>query len=367
VAVAADGSHIAVGSRSSSKGSVSMFKRVTGPDAWEQVGKTIYGEADLDDFGHSVAMSADGSHVAVGAPMGETRGSVYIFKNVTDSWDKVGNAITGVSRNSSTDFFGWSVAMSADGSRVAVASECDVHMFREPPTGSDWIQVGNGINVQDDYHNCGLVDFGGHRCVAMSANGTRVAVGLIAHPNFWADTAYVRVFDKVTGSPDWIQIGGNDMRGYFFDEFGTSVAMSADGTRLAVGEKGTSVAMSADGTRLAAGSDGGAPNVHVFREPTGSGTDWTQIGNEIGHEAVGDAARVSVFDEPNTGSDSAWIQVGSMIDYDDDFGSSVAMSGDGATLVVGASQHIIGNATLGHARVFVLAPSSVRANEGGNG
>jgi len=147
---------------------------------------------------------------------------------------QVGNDITGM-RGS----FGRSVAFSSDGTRLAVgAPQYDpgndyyaglVQVFDW--TGSSWSQVGNNLTGCDGYY-----DFG--HSLAFSSDGTRLAVG---SPGYGSYLGLVQVFEWTDSSSPW-SVGcswsqiGNSLTGQVFEgSFGTTVAFSSDGTRLAVG------------------------------------------------------------------------------------------------------------------------------------
>lgn len=128
VSLSADGSIIAIGSRSNdgngdSSGHVRVYKlNETGnPVIWEQLGQDIDGEAAEDESGISLSLSADGNFVAIGAPKNDGNGSnsghTKIYKNVSDNWVQFGEDING---ESSFHEFGTSVSLSADGSVVAI-------------------------------------------------------------------------------------------------------------------------------------------------------------------------------------------------------------------------------------------------------
>ncbi len=89
------------------------------------------------------------------------------------------------------------------------------------------------------------------------------------------------------------------------DLFGSSVALSADGSTLAVGAPDEASAATGIGGNQADNSAPGAGAVYVF---TRSGTAWSQ---------------------------QAYVKA-SNTDADDRFGDSVALSADGSTLAVGA-------------------------------
>jgi hypothetical protein len=125
-----DGSRVAIGASSNDgangdrSGHVRVFDLIN--NAWVQVGADIDGE-DIDDyFGRSVAMSDDGSRVAIGAYLNDgvngsnpDAGHVRVFDLIDNAWVQVGADIEG---ESSQDQFGYGVAMSDDGSRVAIGA-----------------------------------------------------------------------------------------------------------------------------------------------------------------------------------------------------------------------------------------------------
>jgi hypothetical protein len=89
-----------------------------------QVGEDIHGEALGDFAGLSVAMSADGSRVAIGAfnnfgINGKYSGHVRIYDEMCMTWTQFGQDLDG---EAARDYSGNSVAMSADGSRVAIGA-----------------------------------------------------------------------------------------------------------------------------------------------------------------------------------------------------------------------------------------------------
>ena len=88
--------------------------------------------------------------------------------------------------------------------------------------GGDWVQIGNDIH--------------GGGSVTMSADGSRIAIGARGYGDRRFNVGHVRVYDLKGG--EWFQVG-NDIRGeYSHDQSGGSVAMSADGTRVAIGATG---------------------------------------------------------------------------------------------------------------------------------
>ena len=88
-----------------------------------QLGSDLAGEASGDWFGHSVALSADGSRVAIGAIYNDgdaaDAGQVRLYDWTGSQWTQVGSDLDG---EASGDWFGCSVSLSADGGRVAIGA-----------------------------------------------------------------------------------------------------------------------------------------------------------------------------------------------------------------------------------------------------
>lgn len=149
---------------------------------WAQLGGDIDGENSNDESGYSVSLSANGSRVAVGAFLndginGSSSGHARVYEFDGSSWEQLGQDIDG---ESAGDRSGSSVSISSDGKRVAVGAP----------------------------HNEGL-------------NGPY--------------SGHVRIYDY-DGST-WSQIG-QDIDGESADDrSGASVSLSSDGMRVAIGAR----------------------------------------------------------------------------------------------------------------------------------
>ena len=133
---------------------------------------------------------------------------------------------------------------------------------------SSWIQVGGDIDGE-------AADDKSGNTVSMSSDGTRMAIGAkINDNNGNNDAGHVRVYSESGGT--WTQLGGDIDGEAAEDDFGYSVSMSSDGTRVAIG------ASKNDGS---SGSGSAAGHVRVYSE---SGGTWTQVGGDIDGEAAGD-------------------------------------------------------------------------------
>ena len=65
--------------------------------SWKQIGQDIDGEAESDQSGESVSLSADGRTVAIGAygndGGGEDSGHVRVYSLVGDEWEQIGRIL----------------------------------------------------------------------------------------------------------------------------------------------------------------------------------------------------------------------------------------------------------------------------------
>jgi hypothetical protein len=125
VAISDDGSIIAVGSwelTAPGPGSVRVYELSSG--SWTQIGSTLTGVVSGDYFGHGLALSADGLTLAVGAPFnGSSRGQVFVYtwdaSATPPAWVPKGDTLTGTANNVD---FGFAVSLSDDGDTLAVGS-----------------------------------------------------------------------------------------------------------------------------------------------------------------------------------------------------------------------------------------------------
>jgi len=362
VALSTDGSTLAVGAKGEYSGAIGIGgnqndNTAVGAGAvyvFTRAGTTWTQEAYVkasntntnDSFGASVALSGDGSTLAVGAPMESSSatgiggnqadnsamyaGAVYVFTRAGATWTQ--QAYVKASNTGADDWFGKTVALSDDGSTLAVATWLE-----------DSAAVGiNGAQADNSALNAGAV-------YVFTRAGTS-----------WSQEAYLKASNTET-----MMFAG--------DAFGYHIALSGDGSTLAVGANGEDGAATGVGGDQADNTASGAGAVYVFGRV---GTTWNQeayvkasntaagqafgssvalttdgatlavgatsedssatgIGGDQANNGAVDSGAVYVFTRAGTWSQQAYVKA-SNTRASNWFGYSVAVSGDGSTLAVGA-------------------------------
>jgi len=284
--------------------------------SWDSIGQVLEGRHTVHRFGTDVQASADGTIIAVGSAgarftqsnqgkgtAGADVGSVQVFQynETTDRWNQLGQELTG---DNESDFFGFAIALSADGLVVAGGGygynangerSGIVRVFEFDQVSSLWKQRG-----KDFYGEAALDEVG--RSVSLSSDGRTIAYGAYRHSTIDAEEVgrvYVYKWpddDDGNGSSggEWLQVGPSIDGFETLDRLGRAVTLSGDGSVLAAGAYWN--------------NDGGARAGHV-----------------------------RVFYLDNATTDVSWEQVGPPIigDTGDWFGRHLAMSRDGKTLAIG--------------------------------
>jgi len=229
VSLSADGLTVAIGApiNDNSKGQTRVYHFDSINLVWVQMGQDIDGEAAGDQSGYSVSLSADGLTVAIGATNNDgSKGQTRVYQLVNNMWVQLGQDIDGEAAN---DASGYSVSLSADGSRVAIgardaneqAGQTRVYYFN----GGIWEKMGQDIDGEAAGDQSGW-------SVSLSADGLTVAIGA---PYNVALTGQTRVL-HFNGSI-WEQMGQDIDGEAVYDRSGWSVSLSADGSRVAIGAR----------------------------------------------------------------------------------------------------------------------------------
>ncbi len=332
-----------------------------------QVGSDIDGEAATDRFGSSISISANGTKLAVGAPLndgnGSSSGHARVFEFSAGSWSQLGSDIDG---EASGDRFGHTIAIDSDGNRVAIGGPLNdgngsnsghVKVFEY--SGGTWSQLGSDIDGETSNDQSGY-----WQGLSINAAGTRVAVGAWQNDGGGSDAGHVRIYEYSGSS--WSQLGSDIDGGGNNYNFGYSVSLDSDGSHVIIGGP----------------NKGDKGQVEIYQY---SGGSWSQVGSDIDNNTFydgfgssvdidSDGDRIVVGAPQNNGyytdpgyvrvfeySGGSWTQLGSDIDGengDDFFGSAVSINSDGDKIVVGAQNNDGTASNAGHVRVFAWNGSS---------
>jgi hypothetical protein len=353
IVLSADGNTLAVGTSNESSGasgingnqndtsaaaSGAVYVFVRNGNTWLQQAYVKASNAEAQDrFGFSIALSADGDALAVGAPYEDSNstgnngsqsdnsavdsGAVYLFTRNGNTWSQ--QAYIKASNASAYNHFGTSVALSSDGSTLAAGSPHSAPYELIWPGKSDtysatyvftrssttWSQqaivTSSDVDLEDEFG----------QTVSLSADGNTLAVGapgesssatgingdendnsgswcgavyvFIRNGNSWSQQAYI----KASNTESW-------------DRFGSSIALSADSNTLAVGATGESSSTTEINGTQNDNSASGSGAVYLFSR---SSTTWSQ---------------------------QTYVKA-SNAEAGDGFGYSMSLSADGNTLAVG--------------------------------
>ena len=240
VSMSGDGTKVIVGTGTGSvSGAAYIFTYSSGSwDAGTKIQST--GIDATDYFGISVSINSDGTKVIVGAKTENTGndGAAYIFVYSDGSWD-AGTKLVSPTANPAGDYFGASVDISGDGNLVIVGSQLDSEAVSSGGAAYIYTYSGGswdtGTRVQASVTE--LDDNFGYS-VSMSSDGTKVIVGALlqADSNSAAGTGAAYIFVYNSGTSQWSQqqklLASDATNG---DKFGISVHMSRDGTKVIVG------------------------------------------------------------------------------------------------------------------------------------
>ncbi len=310
-------------------------------------------------FGSAVALSADGDTALVSGTGDEGGiGAAWVFARSGATWTQQGSKLT-PSDATVNNAFGGSVALSADGDTALVGDANDHGLdgtaWVYTRTGSTWTQQGPALTGAGA---SGVTEFGS--AVALSADGD---TALIGGENDAGGTGAAWVFTRV---------------GSTWGEQGPKLTAS-DEVAADTGSFGTTVALASDGNTALIGGSGNLGAAWVF---TRSGTSWSQqgaalipddatsgagFGWSVALSANGDTALIGAADDDTfTGaawlferSGTTWTQQGAKITGNGQtsravFGSSVALSANASTALIGGPGE---DAGVGAAWVLTTPPA----------
>jgi len=172
-----------------------------------------------------------------------------------------------------------------------------------PSRTRTWLQHGDSITGENECDHSGL-------SVSLSNNGSTVAIGAIYNDDNGSNSGHCRIFSYDDDELEWVQKGG-DIDGENSVDF--------SGYRVSIADDGDIVAVSAT-NNAGNGESSGHVRVHRYDDVS---DEWLQIGSDIDGQAAGDR-----------------------------LGTSVALSNDGKTIVIGAPNNDSNGSNSGHTLIF---------------
>jgi hypothetical protein len=379
VAISSNGLRIAIGSPgyedpgdslagSSSNGGLFVYDFNSTLSLWKQSASFVGNRSE--GLGLRFAMSSDGSRLVIRHQPNTTNSTIAVYDTITKA--RIGNIITGCNFESNA------ISLSPDGNRIAVSCEkfstqspvrlsvgkLDIYAWNT--STSNWSSFGS---IQGLYPNS-LFSY----ATDFDRSGTRIAVSAVLHDGGLNRTGAVFVYERNESSMTWNQIGNTLTSQTHLDRFGGSLDLSGDGKTLAIGAQ----------THKPAGSTTTDGFVQIFEHKSGIWIPKGQIimggvGETFGRSVtISDdgsrfAASAALFNneagqvrlyEHNLATLS-WVETSEAINGIDAgdrlaYGQKgIALSGNGLSIVVGASAGKTNNTSTGYSQVFRLFNTSV--------
>ena len=255
-------------------------------------------------------------------------------KMSSSGWSEIDASNTTLKGSAANDRFGFDVALSSSGQRLAVASQRtnssrgSVQVY-DLGSESTWSSVGSSFPPSTELDSGSRLS-----AIAMSADGTRIVYGAARHDfdsTNQCGHGKIGVYRYNSSSSSWVSVGSEE---------GEDQTNTSDREKL-----GTSVAISSDGTRIAVG----APNYK----------DFNPIDAHPSITSYSSAGRVLIFSV----SDSALTQIGIQNGQrgrsnNEELGQSVGLSSDGTYMIASSS-----NLSNGMTRIHKWNTSTSRYNQ----
>lgn len=247
VSINGDGTRIAVGFPLSNQGSLPKAGMTHVYSMSEQSRKwnllqEIRGKSANEYAGTAIALDYIGNTIAIGSPGYTEHGiliqvgcvRVYEYTSSVGKFLEMGADIFG---NKNKDSFGTSLAISHDGTIVIIGAERHyVRVYSYDTSCDEWYQMGQEIDwMNEDINSNG--DYEYRESVSMNRNGTVIALGAQHYSNH---SGKVRVYTFSTEDQQWNTLAQDIIGGDEGYDVGSSVTLSADADRLAIGSPGNS-------------------------------------------------------------------------------------------------------------------------------
>jgi hypothetical protein len=362
VALSGDGATALIGGWSDNDGAGAAWVFTHSGSTWTQQGAKLTGagETGKGRFGFTVALSEHGDTALIGGPEDDgSTGAAWVFTRSGSTWTQQGGKLTGAGEVGESRF-GFAVALSGDGDTALIGAGLDddwqgaAWVFTR--SGSTWTQQGGKLTGTGEV---GEGRFG--TSVALSVDGDTALVG---GPGDDSGKGAAWIFTRSAST--WAQQGGKLTGGGATGEaaFGQSVALSADGDTALIGGPEDDTAT---GAVWAFTRSGGAWSQQGSKL-TGGEEDNTEFGVLVALSADGNTALIGGWKDNDekgaawvfTRSDGVWSQQGPKLTGTGEvgegrFGTSVALSADGNTALIGGPGD---NNSKGAAWVFTRSGST---------
>ena len=350
---------------------------------WIQKGNDIDGEAIADHFGSSLSLNSIGNIVAIGTPDSDQNGSrsghVKVYEWNGTSWVQKGNALYGQATN---DRFGGSISLNSQGNILAIGEVRNVTIDNDYGRvklyewdGTNWTQKGStlvGDEINDGFANS----------LSLNSIGNILAIGVPLSADNGDLTGKVKLYEW--DDVDWVQKGNSIIGQVSDDLLGVSTSLNSSGNIIVIGASrnsndngnfvgqariyewngndwqqkgnniygeassdnfGGSVSINSNGTKVVIGA----------RNNDGNVTD--NILYNCGH------VRVYEWDGSN------WLQRGIDIDgetHSENSGDEVSISADGNIVAIASTQNYSSSGyevNAGIVKIFDISDSALNIND----
>ena len=191
-----------------------------------------------DDYGSTIVLTPDGSKLVIGCPGRNNKtGCVYVYSRVANHWSL--ETILQAHNKQPNDWFGSSIAISANGTTIVVGANCkdnftgQAYVFNKVKDAwSEGVSLDAAPGMPED-------NFGWS--IAISANGNVIAIGCPGKNHYTGTViVFIKHHDEYRRSSR-LTVSDSEAN----DHFGESLAISSDGSTIIVGADGKNDAVGA--------------------------------------------------------------------------------------------------------------------------
>ena len=241
VAMSRDGSVIAIGEpgHTNDTGIVKLYTWNSGTTSWDQRGSTLTGGTDGEKFGFSIDLSADGAEVVIGAPEHDwqnatttgIKGTVRVYEWNGSAWAQKGADIDGTSN----ERFGYAVSMDSTGAIIAGNSQGNLATDFKGKTRIYTYGGSSWSQTGADIVGEAINDRSGNQ-ISLNGDGSYIVIGAAENDPTaitLENAGHLRVYKNVSGT--WTQQGSDIDHTYAYDYYGNDVDISENGLMVVGG------------------------------------------------------------------------------------------------------------------------------------